>query len=141
MEGSLSTRPDVVVVEYATNDAFTSYGISPAQSEANVRQMITAFRNRDTDVPIFLMIMNALVPGSAAATARPNLEEYNDVYRDLAATPALNLGLIDNYDAWGSPPTNATIPDGLHPPIAELKQRLIPDMVEQLAPALQDSFG
>lgn len=127
-------RPDFVLIEYTTNDSVTSKNVSTAKCGANALTMITAFRQSDPLVKIFLMIMNPPVPGTVSATNRPHLPDYNTVYQDMTiADPT--LGFIDNRPSWGVP-TLAMIPDGMHPPLSLVKPRLIPNVKAALAPFL-----
>lgn len=130
----LHVRPDIVLIEYSINDAYVDFSISTTQSRANVLSIISAFRDKDPNVAIFLMLMNPCVPGSPDDIKRPNRVAYADIYRDLASSQP-GIGLIDNEAAWGIP-TFALLPDGIHPPIAEVRSRLVPDIVTALNPII-----
>lgn len=130
----LKTRPDILLMEFTINDAYTPYAISLAECEANAINIIEQFRAVNADIVPCLMVMNPCVAGSGPALDRPNLVAYNDVYRDLAAGDP-DLKLIDNWASWGTPDLTL-IPDGIHPPRSAEKPRLIPNIVTALAPLL-----
>lgn len=127
----LHVRPDILLVEYAINDAYTPYAISTAQCQTNTLAIINAFRDRDPDVKIFLTILNPPVAGQPTAADRPNYAAYKAVYSALAAADD-DLGLIDCSAAWGSP-TLTDIPDGIHPPLAKKIQVEFPVLASALS--------
>jgi hypothetical protein len=77
---------------------------------------------------IYLMTMNPPIGGSVAG--RPNIESYNDIYRDLAATMA-GVDLIDVAPGWAGA-TTTEIPDNIHPTLAAQNSILVLAMVAAL---------
>ncbi len=100
LDKALAHNPDVLFIEFAPNDAYEPYGISPRMSRDNLQEMIDRTRawakshHKNVEIVIQTMI-NAI--GEHAAT-RPNLEAYYQGYRDVAA--ANGLLLIDHYPNW-----------------------------------------
>ena len=101
-----SLRPDLVFLEFAANDSATKHSISLEKSEANLDWMVRTLKDQNPNVEIILQTMN---PAWDAAehpdqkfyeTSRPNLKEYNDIYRDYAMDHGLGLGLVDHYPVW-----------------------------------------
>lgn len=135
----LPARPEILTIEYSMNDSGGS--LTLAQSRANAISIINQFRAQDPDIMIYMLVMTPIVPGTGGFIARPNLVWYYDVYRQMAADPSLNVGLIDNYLDWPQPPTTGLLPDGLHPLIADMNQRLVPRIATVLAPAITARFG
>jgi alpha-L-rhamnosidase len=135
----LSNNPDTVFVEFAINDALVSNNISPQQSRDNLNTMIDRILENHSGREIILMTMNpAWDPPDqfAAGSARPNLAEYYQGYRDVAAQRGLLL--IDNYINWVQlQNTNPNlfeqyIPDGVHPTSEALLQIVIPAIISGL---------
>lgn len=124
-------RPKIVTIEYLMNDCATAASISVAQSETNHTTIIADIRTALPDVLIFLMTMNP--PIGAAVAARPNIEDYNDMYRALAVT--LDVGLIDIAPDWTGA-GGVMIPDGIHPTEAATKQIAVPAIAAGLSASI-----
>jgi lysophospholipase L1-like esterase len=135
----LSQNPDTVFLEFAVNDALVGNNISLEQSRDNLNTMIDRILAGSPDREIILMTMNpAWDPpgGFAAATARPNLAQYYQGYRDVAAQRGLLL--IDHYRNWAAlRDTNEVlfdeyIPDGVHPTPEALIEIVTPEIIRAL---------
>lgn len=124
----IAHKPDVVFLEFAINDASTykeggiDYGISLERSRANLNQLIDRIRQANPSVEIILQTMNPpwdATNGNQSASRRPQLADYYEGYRKVAAERGLLL--IDHYAAWSQlQKTNRAtyeryIPDGVHP--------------------------
>jgi lysophospholipase L1-like esterase len=123
----LAHHPDVVFLEFAMNDAYTPYKISPKESKENLQTMITTINRwaekNHKHVDIIVQTMNNVLGGSKDDELRPNLPVYYQGYRDVvAANPGVLL--IDHAPNWlklyNSQPDHATwksyvLPDGIHP--------------------------
>lgn len=100
LDRALAHNPDVVFIEFAANDAYVPYGISKQMSKDNLQTMIdringyAAGRHKQVDIIIQTM---ANFAGQHAA-ARPEIADYYQGYRDVAA--ANGLLLVDNYVNW-----------------------------------------
>jgi acyl-CoA thioesterase-1 len=128
-ERVLAHDPDAVFIEFATNDAFTAYaegdidaGISPLQARENLLAMIEEVRAQNPMARIILQTMNPAwdAPnGNQSGSKRPHLEQYFQVYRDVADEERLLL--IDNYPVWRTLRENSPdefaqrVADGVHP--------------------------
>lgn len=117
----LNHRPNLVVVEFSFNDAHTNFNLSAAQARTNLSTIVQGIHEQDTDTTVLLQVMNVPwnAPGNAALAARPQLETFNDNYRQFAT--ADDLPLLDHYPAWlALQQTNQAlfqtyVPDGAHP--------------------------
>lgn len=125
-------QPDIVLIEFAVNDAALFKGMSLKQSRGNVRNIVRTLRAAQPHVKIFLMTMN---PSSGLrGSIRPRLNAYYDDYKLLA--DELGTGYIDNFSAWNTltkQELRERIPDGLHP-IPESACRI-------LVPAIAGAIG
>ncbi len=117
----LAHQPNLVVVEFSFNDAHSSFALPVAQARTNLQTIVQGIHAQDTDTTVLLQIMNVPwdAPGNPALTSRPQLEAFNDNYRQFADTD--DLPLMDHYPVWlALQQTNQTlfktyIPDGAHP--------------------------
>lgn len=103
---------DLVIVEFAINDASLWRGAPFSQSRANHLKIIQAAK--EAGATVFLATMNPAF--GTKALARPGLGAYYAMYRELAGTE--DIGLIDDAPRWramGEDWLRAAIPDDLHP--------------------------
>ncbi len=138
LDRALAHEPDVLLIEFAVNDAFLGYGISRQMSRANLQAMIDRVNawaaQRDKSVEIVLQTMN----NNTHAGQRPELEAYYQGYRDVAQADGLLL--IDHYPNWlklyNSEPDHATwksyVPDGIHPIAIGARRVILPEMQRAL---------
>lgn len=125
-------RPDIALIEFAINDAYTAKGISLSQSEANITTIVQAIQTDSPHTEIFLLTMNPTL--GAGASVRPNLPDYYALYNSLA--PSLGVGLVDAFTVWGSP-TTVEIPDGIHPTLAALQAVFLPLLSAAISPLIE----
>lgn len=125
----LAKNPDAVFIEFGMNDAFTAYlpsdvdyDITPAESKANLNAMIDSIMAQNPDAQIILQTMNPswdAPNGNGSVTKRPQLAQYYEGYREVAADRGLLL--VDNNAAWVKLQQNAPtqfqsyVADGAHP--------------------------
>jgi lysophospholipase L1-like esterase len=123
----LNHAPDTVFIEFAMNDAFLySDGtprLSVEQARANLNAMIDAILAHNPLCEVILQTMNSVWDSpqgsNASATLRPNLADYYQMYRDVAAERGLRL--IDHHRNWLSlqqanpADYQNLVPDGVHP--------------------------
>ncbi len=116
----IANHPDAVFIEFATNDAVNRFNLTPAHVRANVETMVAQIRAALPECEIILQVMNPVINRMLAATSqRPQLQLYQQIYRDVAA--ARGLKIIDHMPAWqalldtGTAAYVAVVPDGLHP--------------------------
>ena len=130
----LPRNPDLVFIEFAINDAFEGYGISVNQARANLDAMIDRIHAHNSDCEVILMTMNA-VAGSAA-DVRPHLEDYYQMYRDVAHERGLLL--VDIYPQWKQlleedrARFDRYIPDGLHPNALGAREVITPAVLRAM---------
>lgn len=125
----LRHRPDVIVIEFAINDADIRHEMSIGESEKNTETMIELAIDDNVDCQIWLMTSH--VPSRRHKRLRPNLTDYYDMYKVLAKRN--RLGLIDLYRIWGpAPPARRYMPDGIHTNSAAAKEVILPAVLSQL---------
>ena len=101
---ALAENPDAIFIEFAINDAYTPYQISQQMSKDNLQAMIDQINSWAADqgktVDIIIQTMNNVVDinGYLEASKRPDLANYYQGYREVAA--ANGLLLIDHYPNW-----------------------------------------
>lgn len=140
----LAHNPDVVFIEFAMNDAFTGPNgppiISVSQARSNLLTMIDAILERNPDAQVILQTMNTVWDspgGTGSATLRPHLEDYYQMYREVAAEK--NLLLIDHHSNWkklqetDSSSFQTYVPDGVHPATSGIRQVVMPLIKWKLA--------
>ena len=109
-ETAAEGAPDLVIVEFAINDADLWDGLSLGDSRANHEAIIATLRSASPETAIVLMTTNPL--RGIRRLTRPRLAAYYNSYHEMAAT--LGTGLFDGYARWRAQGTEG-IEDGLHP--------------------------
>lgn len=134
IDAVLATSPDLLIIEFAINDASLARGMTLAAFRARHAAMLAAAAR--AGVPVALATMNPAW-GFNAWAERPGLAAYHAHYRSLAA--AGQAGLIDSAPAWAalSPERLRTwMPDGLHPTEAGQREVTVPVFAAALRAAL-----
>ena len=137
LPNAIAANPDTVFMEFSINDAYTPYGISQAQSEANFNTIINGLKAHNSNIEIIIQTMNNPVGGSL--TARPDIADYYQVARDVAA--AQGLLLIDHYPNWldlyNTDPTtwSSYLLDQVHPNTLGYQNILMPELQQALEAA------
>ena len=143
----LAVAPDVVLLEFAMNDAHTyehapdarDAGIDIAESAANLETLIDRIRAALPRCDIWVQTMNPAfdVPGNNhGGSRRADLPACYQGYREVAQRKG--VGLIDNYAVWEelavSDPerVRALIPDGVHPSPRANREVVVPNMLAQM---------
>jgi lysophospholipase L1-like esterase len=132
IERVLAAGPDLVLIEFAVNDAAIHNFVSLAQSRENIRAIIAALRRQQRPPKIHLMRMNPV--HGAKAWLRPSLASYEAAHRDMAREQG--AGFIDHRAAWSrvsEADRERLIPDGLHPDPREAGEIIVPTLVRSLA--------
>lgn len=117
-------NPDLVLIEFAVNDAAARHGISREKSVANLDAMVQALRLRNPKVEIIVQTMNPAwdsprVPEKTYGSDRPALALYYAAWSAYARGEALPL--VEHYPAWLSMQREdpgrfrELVPDGIHP--------------------------
>lgn len=119
----VATGPDLVLIEFAINDADLRDGVSVGISRKQHIDLIAAVRRTSPDSQIALMTMSPAT--GLRGWIRPRLAAHYDQYRSLATTE--RLGLIDLYPRWLAVPRDrrGLEADGLHPHPAVAEQIII----------------
>ncbi|MGL4308856.1 MAG: SGNH/GDSL hydrolase family protein [Paracoccaceae bacterium] len=116
IETLAAMRPDIVLMEFAINDADLYDGVGLAQTRELTTRVLSALHTDIPEARIVLMTMNP-VRGLINQARRPRLADYYQSYRDIAA--GHHTGLIDFAARWNAAAVSAAeIPDGLHPTAA-----------------------
>ncbi|MGK0186366.1 MAG: lysophospholipase L1-like esterase, partial [Verrucomicrobiales bacterium] len=129
--------PDVVFIEYSINDAYLPYQLSLQESEDNLNFIIDEYLAFKPDIEIILMTMNN--PGGPHLVSRPDIEDYYQIYRDVAEERGLLL--IDHYPNWINlfnvdPDTwDSYFYDKLHPNTLGSDTVIMPELIRALEAA------
>jgi lysophospholipase L1-like esterase len=132
IERVLAADPDLVLIEFAVNDAAIHNFVSLAQSRENIRRIIAALGSRTRPPKVYLMTMNP-VHGSKAWLRR-SLASYEAAYRDIAREQG--AGFIDHRAAWlrvSEADRERLIPDGLHPDPGQSAEIIVATLIRSLA--------
>lgn len=130
----LKKQPDVVMIEFAINDASYLNGTSVELARLNLQYMIDRIKLSDPACEIILQVMNMAIGKSA--TYRPNLEAYYNLVREIAHKE--NLLLIDHFPNWkiildkGEDTFLKYVPDGLHPNKMGAVEVIAPYIIQRL---------
>ncbi len=130
----IAKKPDVVLIEFGINDAFSEYNTSVALAKLNLIYMIDRLLLFNDSCDVFLQVMN--MPIGKSASYRPNLEEYYTMYRQVAKEK--NIRLIDHYPNWlkvlnkGGDCFLKYVPDGIHPNALGAKNIIVPEIIKSL---------
>lgn len=132
IERVVATRPDIVLVELAVNDADLRHRLTVAASITRHESILSGLRTRRPEATIVLLTMN---PASGPrAWARPFLSRYYAEYVELAQHH--EAGLVDLYPRWNALGTDEReLGDGLHPSDAAATRVVVEPVVETLAAA------
>ncbi len=134
----LNHAPDTVFIEFAMNDAFLysdgTPSLSVEQARSNLNAMIDAILAHNPSCEVILQTMNTVwnspQGSNSSATLRPDLADYNEMYRDVAA--GRGLLLIDHHRNWlalhqADPAAYQNlVPDGVHPVAAGYTKVVLP---------------
>jgi len=142
----IAHKPDVVFIEFATNDAYLPYKISLEESAKNLNVIIDGILEANRNTEIILQTMNTVIDkpgGSPNASSRPQLGEYNQLCRNVAKDRGLLI--VDNYPNWERLMKTAPgrfdelVPDGIHPRFPGYREILLPELKKTLDPALNST--
>ncbi len=127
-------RPDLVLIEFAINDADRRDGVSVATSRAQHVQLLASLSDALPDAQTVLMAMNP-VTGPVQRIVRGRLGRYHAFHPDVAQ--AHGAGFVDLSRRWrqamAAPdwPTDA-LPDGLHPRGEIAAAVIVPALIDYL---------
>ena len=132
IERVASLRPDVVLVEFAMNDANWRRFVSRERSRTNLVAIGWGIRQRVPNAKLFLMTTN--VVHGLRGMMRPNVGAYYEQYRAVAASEG--FGLIDLAPIWAALHRDAlrnAVPDGVHPTPDAFERVALPAVVAALS--------
>ena len=132
VERVAALRPDVVLIEFAINDANWRRFVSRERSRANIVAIGRGIRQRVPGARLFLMTTN--VVHGLRGMMRPNVGSYYEQYRAVAASEG--FGLIDLVPLWAALPREAlrrAVPDGVHPTSEAFEEVALPAIVSALS--------
>lgn len=118
----LALHPDLVFIEFSYNDAHEKFKMPIEKGAKNLAVIIQGIHAQNPEATIVLQVMNAgwdAPNGNRSVSARPDLDQFNENYRQYAA--AHHLPLLDHYPNWlklkETQPEkfHQLVPDGTHP--------------------------
>ena len=127
-------RPDTVFIEFAINDAVSKRRTNVEHAQNNLEQLIKRILKANPNTEIILQVMN--VPIGHTRTGRPNLESYNQMYRDVAN--GRGYLLIDHWPNWQNLLNEDPLrfvgytPDTIHPVRAGALHIITPHLLREL---------
>lgn len=130
----LAEKPDIVLVEFAVNDAALDRFLSLAASSANMEKIVTRLKAGASRPTVFVMAMSPV--SGLRGWIRPYLAQYEDRHAEIARR--LDAGFIDHRPAWArlSADEIATaIADGTHPDPSTAGRVMLPGLMKALAGA------
>lgn len=140
--------PDTILMEWAINDAHDFHhepgaldqGISLEESRANLNELVSRAQSALPSTEILLWTTNPTfdTPTSSmrGGSARPDLEGYYHIVREVASARGLTLVDAENY--WNSVRQRdengfrTLIPDGVHPTPKALREHLVPFLLSEI---------
>lgn len=133
-ERVLSKNPDMVLIEFAMNDAYLPYKTSLKVCRINLEYMIDRIEDAYPQCEIILQVMN--MPIAEPLKQRPRINEYYDIYRKVAKKRKLQL--IDHYTYWeriqkqGEKEFRTFVPDDIHPGQKAWQMYTVPLILKEL---------
>ena len=133
-ERVLDKRSDALFIEFAVNDAYLPYETSVEVCRLNLEYIIERTLAAHPGCEIVLMTMNPCI--GVHFEQRPRIEDYYQVYRDVARERGLIL--IDHYPNWRPILDNDRetfgryVPDGLHPGPLGCEKVILPAILDAL---------
>ncbi|MFZ5678094.1 MAG: SGNH/GDSL hydrolase family protein [Pseudomonadota bacterium] len=128
----LAEKPDVVLVEFAVNDAALDRFLSLAASGANMEEIVTRLKAGESKPAVYVMAMSPV--SGLRGWIRPYLAQYEERHAEIARK--LGVGFIDHRPAWArlSADEIATaIADGTHPHPGTAGRVMLPGLMQALA--------
>jgi lysophospholipase L1-like esterase len=127
-----SLKPDIVLVEFAMNDANWRRFVTRKRSRANIVAIGRGIRDRVPGAKVFLMTTN--VVHGLRGIMRPTVDAHYGQYREIAAAEGLRL--IDLAPKWAVLPRDSlrrAVPDGVHPTPEAFARIAAPEIVSALS--------
>lgn len=134
IDKALAERPDVVLVEFAINDAALNRFLSLARSGANMEEIVTRLKAGESRPAVYVMAMSPV--SGLRGMIRPFLGQYEERHAEVAQR--LGVGFIDHRPAWAALSADelaTAIADGAHPDPETASRVMLPGLLRALAGA------
>jgi acyl-CoA thioesterase-1 len=128
----VAERPNIVLVEFAVNDADVTEFMSLKHSAANMAEIVSRLRESETRPSVYVMAMSPV--SGLRGMIRPFLGQYEEMHAAVARK--LGAGFIDHRPAWtrlSGEELDEAIADGVHPDPAATGRVIVPGLVRALA--------
>jgi lysophospholipase L1-like esterase len=129
--GIVALSPDLVLIEFAINDADMLDGVALERSRGNLRAIIAGVRDGQPEALIVVASTNP-VSGLRGAK-RPFLGEYFAAARSVAE--GTGAAFFDGTARWRADPQPGDLSDGLHPADAAAARVVAPALASFLGAA------
>lgn len=133
---------DLVLVEFAINDADLLDGVSLARSRSQHVALLTQVQDRLAPGGAILLMTTNPTEGLLRWLQRPRLEAYYQMYPELAAQAG--AGLVDFTPRWRAAMSATERPllrDGVHPYPETARSLMVPVLVNMIAKAVAGGTG
>ncbi|GGH17177.1 hypothetical protein GCM10007036_18430 [Alsobacter metallidurans] len=131
IEAVAAKRPDIVLVEFASNDAALNRWMLPSRSRNNMVALLTGLRRAAPAATIYVMAMSPV--RGLRGLIRPFLRHYMETHLEVAHE--LGARTLDFRPAWAkldSASLQAALPDGLHPKGGVASDIMVPLLAEAI---------
>ena len=133
VEAVAAARPDVVLVEFAHNDAALNRWISLGRSRENMRSVLSNLNALSPRPRVVNLGMNPV--HGLRGWIRPRLGLFIGEHRRIAVRSGAEfLDLRPSWTRLGSSGLRQLIPDGVHPVPAAAQDIIVPRLVDLLCP-------
>jgi acyl-CoA thioesterase-1 len=125
-------RPDILLIEFAVNDAALYRWISLEGSRRAISDIIAAVRAERPDARIVVMHMNPI--RGWRSWLRPRRAQFEEAHRQLARElGADDVDFTARWNALSEAEMAEAIPDGTHPVPAATRRIVVPELVQVLS--------
>lgn len=129
----IAANPDLVLIEFAINDADLKDGVWRAESAAHHRDILAELATALPDARVLLMTMSPV--RGWQILFRPRLAGYYALYPEIGEETG--AGVLDLYPRWlTNPSARESFPDGVHPTEAAATDILLPPLLRTVGQAL-----
>jgi len=123
---------DIVLIEFAINDASLLRGMSLARSRRNLISIVETLQAGAPERRLVLMTMNPAL--GLKRLIRPRLDSYYRICVQVATELGLEIAdLRQSWTGFSQDQLRRAIPDGLHPLPDAASRVIIPRLVEVIA--------
>lgn len=132
IDKALAESPDVVLVEFAVNDAALNRFVSLSESGTNMEAIVTRLKAGESRPAVYVMAMSPV--SGLRGMIRPFLGQYEELHAEIARR--LGVGFIDHRPAWAALSADeiaTAIADGTHPDPEMAGRVMLPGLMRALA--------